>query len=339
MQIFLYEFITGGGMYPSPAPLAGALLAEGSAMIAALAADFCRLDGVEVTVMRDARLSTLPLPGCTIIEVTNADQHRDAFDRLSSQSDWTLLIAPEFDGILLSLCRQVDAGDGKLLGPSSEFVALTAEKHRTAEQLAEADVPTPHAVLLSPEQSLPNDFPYPAVIKPCDGAGSLDVQRIEHSQVAFDRDAPMRLETFCPGMPASVALLCGPQRLVTLPACQQRLSDDGRFEYQGGRLPLSTPLHHRAARLARAAIEAMPPAIGYVGVDLILGDDADGRDDVVIEINPRLTTSYVGLRAASSENLAATMLAIATSTDAELSFRPQTIEFDANGTLLLPPVP
>ena len=39
-----------------------------------------------------------------------------------------------------------------------------------------------------------------------------------------------------------------------------------------------------------------------MGVDLILGNHAE--EDCVIEINPRLTTSYLLLRQAAQENLA-----------------------------------
>jgi hypothetical protein len=43
-----------------------------------------------------------------------------------------------------------------------------------------------------------------------------------------------------------------------------------------------------------------------VGVDLVL--HADGTGVTVVEINPRLTTSYVGLRAALEENLMAVLV-------------------------------
>ena len=43
---------------------------------------------------------------------------------------------------------------------------------------------------------------------------------------------------------------------------------------------------------------------GYVGVDLVLTD----ADAVVIEVNPRLTTAYLGVRAALDENIAALAL-------------------------------
>ena len=39
-------------------------------------------------------------------------------------------------------------------------------------------------------------------------------------------------------------------------------------------------------------------ARGWVGVDMILGSCDDGHDDRVLEINPRLTTSFVGLSGA-----------------------------------------
>src|SRR5690606_21127135 len=93
-----------------------------------------------------------------------------------------------------------------------------------------------------------------------------------------------------------------------LPACRQHLSDDGRFRYLGGSLPLPPSLHARAARLAQQALDALPAAIGYVGVDLVLGAADDGSRDVVIEVNPRLTTSYLGLRDAVKINLAELIL-------------------------------
>ncbi len=73
--------------------------------------------------------------------------------------------------------------------------------------------------------------------------------------------------------------------------------------------------------------------MGYLGVDLILGDHDDGSRDFVIEINPRLTTSYVGLRAASRSNLAQAMLDVAGGRLPTLSFHNEPIEFDADGTV------
>jgi hypothetical protein len=126
-----------------------------------------------------------------------------------------------------------------------------------------------------------------------------------------------------------VAFLAGPAGAWPLEPCAQRLSADGRFTYLGGRLPLAPSLAARAAALGRRALAALPPAFGYVGLDLVLGDHPGGRDDVVIEVNPRLTTSYVGLRAAADANLAEALLAAAAGERPALRFSARAIRFDA----------
>jgi predicted ATP-grasp superfamily ATP-dependent carboligase len=55
----------------------------------------------------------------------------------------------------------------------------------------------------------------------------------------------------------------------------------------------------------------VPGLSGYFGVDLVLGESADGSQDRVIEINPRLTTSYLGLRRLARFNLAQALLRLA----------------------------
>ena len=122
---------------------------------------------------------------------------------------------------------------------------------------------------------------------------------------------PMIVQQFVTGQAASVAFLIGRRRTHALVPASQEISDDGRFRYLGGRLPLQEELAVRAKRIAVRAVKAVSGLFGYVGVDVVLGSAADGSDDVVIEINPRLTTSYVGLRALAVENLADLMLRLA----------------------------
>jgi predicted ATP-grasp superfamily ATP-dependent carboligase len=54
------------------------------------------------------------------------------------------------------------------------------------------------------------------------------------------------------------------------------------------------------ARLARGVAEAIPGLWGYVGVDLVVTD----RGPRILEVNPRLTTSYVGLSRSLGANVA-----------------------------------
>jgi predicted ATP-grasp superfamily ATP-dependent carboligase len=341
MHIFLYEWITGGGLVEQTGRLPASLLAEGSAMIAALADDFAAMRNARVTVLRDMRIDTLPLRGCEVVEIESSSQRNAEFDRLTAAADRTMAVAPEFDGILLDAVERIARAGGRSLNASSDFVRIGSNKQRTAERLTTAGVPVPKARLLEADEArLPADFDYPAVLKPMDGAGSQHTLLVHSS---LDEPPPYpwprRLERYCPGRAASVAVLAGPAGRHTLPPCWQHLSDDGRFTYLGGAIVGEPALAERAAALANRALDALPAALGYVGVDFVLGNDPDGREDFVIEVNPRLTTSYVGLRAAIPQNLAKAILDVAEGRDVELTPGSGDLEFDASGAVWRPRSP
>jgi predicted ATP-grasp superfamily ATP-dependent carboligase len=304
-------------------------------MISAVAADFAAIPGAEVTVLRDLRLDQLALPGCEVVEIDSAASWRFEFESRASAADHTLVIAPEFDGILRGALERLAGAGGRSLNASVEFATLASDKHRTAERLAAAGVPTPHGQVIEADaERLPRDFAYPAVLKPLDGAGSQHTLLVQGpADEPEPYPWPRRLERFIPGRPASVAAICGPGSRVLLPPCWQTLSEDGRFTYRGGALIREPTLAARARALAAHVLDAMPPAHGYVGVDVILGNDPEGAGDVAIEVNPRLTTSYVGLRAAVRHNLAEAMVRIARGKPVELPPPDPSIEFTAAGAV------
>jgi predicted ATP-grasp superfamily ATP-dependent carboligase len=337
MRVFVYEFVTGGGMLADPAGTPhGSLLAEGRAMVQAVTADLLAVGDVQAGSSRDARLPPLHPPGCDVFEVSTAAEERQVFEQLASAADWTLVIAPETAGTLADRARLALASGGRLLSPAPTLIEVAADKQRTADWLRQQGVPSPPGQIVHPHQ-MPKSIQAPAVLKPLDGCGSQEVRLLKsaaelHAELqAIDR--PMRLEQFQPGLPASVAVLCGPNERHALPVCLQRLSNVGCFAYLGGRTPLYPKLDERARRLALAAVSSLPEPVGYIGVDLVLGEAPNGSGDCVIEINPRLTTSYVGLRTACQGNLAAAMLAIAAGRPAALSFRTEPVEFDSDGTI------
>jgi hypothetical protein len=235
MHVFLYEWATGGGLVNVPAGWPASMVREGAAMLGALAADFTRIDGCRVSVLRDPRVLELDLPGCDLTDVVSVTNHHDEFERLAAAADATILIAPEFDRILWKAASRVVAAGGRLASPSAEFIRIAADKQRTCETLAAAGVNVPSGLVLQPEQPLPVELTYPAVLKPNDGAGSQDTYLVSGPHDTPPAYAwPRRLEQFMPGLAASVAFLCGPSGRVPLAPCKQRLSNDGRFRYLGG---------------------------------------------------------------------------------------------------------
>jgi predicted ATP-grasp superfamily ATP-dependent carboligase len=228
--------------------------------------------------------------------------------------------------------------DGKLLCPGADFVQLAGSKQQTATRLHATGVPVPYGISLGWPDKLPADFPYPAVLKRDDGAGSQAVIYCEEPRDGRIKRriaaSEWRLERYCPGIAASVAVLCGPSGGLVLPACLQWLSSDKKFQYQGGMTPLAPKLNARGQRLARQVITAMPSTVGYFGIDMVLGEAEDGSQDFVIEVNPRLTTSYIGLRAICQQNLAQAMLDVAAGRACDLSFDQRRVQFTTDGQVV-----
>lgn len=316
MRILVSEYCCARRDDPTPG-VSASLLTEGAAMLAAVLADLRAVPGVTAEPFA-------PAPPAS---------EEAVFRAVVRESDAALVIAPECDGILEERCRWVEEEGAELLGPSSAAVRLTADKLTLAAHLAAHGIPTP------PTWSWGEcpDWPGPIVVKPRDGAGSQGVRLYRNRPARPPGAGEFIVQPLVPGRAASAAFLIGLGEAVSLPPAWQLLSDDGRFRYLGGELPLPADLAARAGRLARRAVECVPGLRGFVGVDLVLGDDAGG--DVVIEINPRLTTSYVGLRALAETNLAAVMLAVARGEACDLRWRAGGVRFAPDGAVSpLPPL-
>src|SRR5690606_23926266 len=83
--------------------------------------------------------------------------------------------------------------------------------------------------------------------------------------------------------------------------------ENGRFAYRGG---VVNGLHEHWKSfdmLAGQIAQALPDLAGYIGVDVIFDVDNPQQFEV-LEINPRLTTSYTGLKKAIGVNPAALIL-------------------------------
>lgn len=317
--LFLYEYATAP--VPGREALPASIRREGKAMHWAVTYDCQRT--------REIRILSLP--------ETAAEE--EPFRDLAAAADWSLIIAPETGGLLAERCRWVEESGGRLLGPSSAAVELTTDKLAFVSHLERAGIPTPPCVSRDKVR-------FPAVWKPRDGAGSQatflvrdesELSRCREQARAEGWDGEAILQPFIPGRAASCAILCGPRECIPLPPAEQLLSTDGRFHYLGGSVPLPAPLAERAQRLACRAVKTVPGMRGYVGVDLVLGDADDGGEDVVIEINPRLTTSYIGLSFLAAGNLMRAMLSVAKGEAVSLAWRPQVVKFQPDGSVSILP--
>lgn len=291
-KLLVLEFITGGGLYNASLP--DSLAAEGDLMLQALLADLCEIPNLGLTTTRDARLPPL---GTNAIQV--ASDVWPIWQQAINEADWVWPIAPETDGVLEKISRMVPAH--KLIGSSPQAINITASKSATATCLVRHGIPV---VAASEAQGLAA-----YVAKPDDGAGCGDTRFFDdyaNMQIWLQTRPHHIIQPWLEGTPASISMLCREGAAYVLSCNRQRIERDveGFIHYRGSVINGMAAYWTAFNNLAQQVAKALPGLAGYVGVDVMV----NGDDITVLEINPRLTTSYVGLRQATGLNPARLVL-------------------------------
>ena len=270
-------------------------------------------------VSRD--LATLPGTSLVPLLAGEAGQAGRMLERALRRADAALVIAPEDGGLLERLAAAPARAGVLLLGPGPMAVRAAADKIATARLLRAAGVAVP--------ADRPPRHGDPVVFKPRRGCGAEGVvvvrrraDRLRGARIAARaaRGDGVVTQAFVPGIPLSASFLVRAGGdgdrigdLLCLGLGRQRLRGRFRLAYAGGEIPGAIPrgAARHAEETARAAVAALARAAsdlrGFVGVDLVLGR----RGPVVIEINPRLTSSYLGLSRMAGGRIARFMVAAA----------------------------
>ena len=276
-------------------------------MLSALVRDLARVRGVQPVVACDPEIALDGLPAHRA-EI-DVDRIWESWRKIIGTVDAVWPIAPETDGCLERAVALAQNLDRAVFSSRAEALATARSKTATAERLSACGVPS---VACAPLDGDPPVSTTGWVVKPDDGAGSTE------TYAAADRDAldlwrrrlagrNFIVQPFIPGAPLSLSLLVQ-DGAAWLLACntQQMRCDDGAFAYDGGIVGGAEARRPSLERIAAGVAAAVPGLWGHIGVDLI-----DGRDGpMVLEINPRLTTPYVGLGESIGINPAGLVLAL-----------------------------
>lgn len=308
MKIFVCEFITSGGLYREA--LTNRLVKEGLMMRDALLEELAEIEGVEVICCYDHRLSA-PLVKHPVR--VDDDEAWQIWQEQIKASDATWLIAPETSGILLRLTEYVIAQGKPLLGCPASMVKLTTSKFQTYQALKQAGVAVVATYAIDEWLSmLPQvDQGLSWVIKPDDGVSCEDAVCLDQISDIVDwieQGGRMThiVQPLILGEPASLSMLCRNGVAWLLSCNRQKIAKQAsHFSYEGSTVNGFAEYWLLFAQLANQIARALPELAGYVGVDVIINDR---RQLEVLEINPRLTTSYVGLGEATDTNVAKLVL-------------------------------
>lgn len=288
----------------------------------ALLRDLRALNQYEIITMHDARLSPAALADRSLL--VDPEKFKQVFVQALAQVDMVWLIAPETGGALLELSELCYEAEKREHGPvfiGSGFDAMLAGTSKTLffEALRDAKIHTlaVHAgedLMQAPYfEALQDQAASRWIAKPEDGAGCEGIRLFASLEALRDwlavdaRYLDYLAQPYQQGIAASLSMLCRNGKAWLLSCNRQHIEcDDQQFELKGISVNGMLQYRQQFETIARKVAQMLPDALGYIGVDVIVDDE--NRRIYVLEINPRLTTSYVGLHEALNANPARLIL-------------------------------
>jgi tyramine---L-glutamate ligase len=318
LKIIVYEHVSGGGYAGQTIP--PSVLSEGFGMLRYVVKDF-KAAGHEVTVLMDERISKLnpPIDADCTVPIFYSHEPEKFLNNIAKINDAIYLIAPETGQTLQSLIELFGKTGKTSLNCESQAIGKVADKAVLYECLQKNGFPTPKTLQLNftgslaqVKQAIKGVLNYPVVFKPVDGVscGGLSIVK-EENQVqkaiakikAESKSTCFIAQEFINGESVSVSLLSTGKKALAISLNRQNVTladPDMDSYYNGGCVSFCHPLKQKAFALAEKVVCSFSGLRGYVGVDLVLAQDKL----YVVDVNPRLTTSYVGLHKVSCFNIA-----------------------------------
>jgi hypothetical protein len=316
LRVLVIEYALGGFCQGE---LIEEILLEGYAMLRALIEDL-KMAGYHVITTIDSRvLKCCQLVADEIFAVPKGKNPLKLLETCLTHVDGVIVIAPAFKEALYGITCFFEKEKIKILGSTSNAVKICSNKYTTYNILKDAQISIPKTLLGSLHEDLKSleekvlKIGYPVVLKPVDGVGCAGlslVSRKEELKAAVERirndtrESYFLIQEYLEGDHASVSLLSNGEKVAALSLNAQHIKlgspDEGSI-YEGGHTPFEHPLESLAIDEAVKAVKTIKGLKGYVGVDLVL----TGEKPVVVEVNPRLTTSYLGLREILNINIGA----------------------------------
>jgi predicted ATP-grasp superfamily ATP-dependent carboligase len=318
VRLLVYEHVSGGGFADEPIP--ASFLSEGFGMLRTLVSDF-KAAGHNVTTTFDSRVARLnpPIDADWVVPVFSSREAEVSIRNLSEQADAAYVIAPDTDGVLQSFVELVEQSGAASLNCSAGAIGEVSDKGGFCEFMRKLGVPLPETEVFSVTDELKEikkavrgSLRFPVIFKPADGVscGGLSVV-YNKDQVADAVDKVKKeslskqflVQELIKGDAASFSLLSTGSEVVPVILNRQDVTletPEACSSYSGGATPLDHQLQAEAFRMAEKIVKSVTGLRGYVGVDFVLTEE----EAVAIEVNPRLTTSFIGLRKVINFNLA-----------------------------------
>jgi len=316
LRLLVYEHVSGGGF--ADELITTSVLSEGFGMLRTLISDF-KAAGHKVTTTLDSRIARLnpPIAADCIVPVFSCDKTQVTIQKIAESADAAYVIAPETDGMLQSFVKLIEQTGVASLNCTSACIEKVSEKIVFHKFMKNLGVPLPETKFFSItddlqeiKKAIRSDLNLPVIFKPADGVSCIGLSVVKNEQQiagAIDkiRESSSKkhflIQELVKGTATSVSLLSSGSTAVSISLNRQDVTigtPNNFSSYSGGVTPFDHPFQNESFKVAEKIVKSVPGLRGYIGIDFVLSENGLAA----IEMNPRLTTSYVGLRRSVNYN-------------------------------------
>ena len=303
MRVVIFEYISSGVckaelLYPD-------LIKEADLIVNELGQKMTEA-GCDLVLFRSRSLPP-PLFEAEIIPLGEADDWNPILEEQLYNADAYLPLAPESDALLENLCLKAEQTHCTLLNTSAHTVRETSNKQHTLKKLAAHHIPCVSCyhinqctfpmskdVVIKPNNRLACEYTF--LIRAGDMPTSAQKQ---HAQIC---------QPYLEGTNASLSIIYAVNSkpcILGINRQETAILEHNCFQLSACCVNALAHLEFDFEGLATDVQKCFTGLLGYVGIDIIICNNTP----YILEINPRLTTSFVGLAKTTGVNPCAMLLA------------------------------
>lgn len=283
-KILIYEYITGGGLINED--LTSTLLHEATLMTSYVYQECEKSQYFEYDYFQDYRIKDDNFKKAIKIK-----SHKEIFNTsLLKKYDYILPIAPEIDLNLFHYANFLENHNLNFILSDSKTIKLLSDKLLFYKACKNNNIPTIKTRLLTSRLKLNSKR---SIVKDRHGAGCSYIKIIKKNSDIKSNYLDKVVQPYINGENYSLCLFFNKNNYNLLSINKQKLEIYADNMVKLTNLHVNVPhnFHPKINSLIFLIIKSFPGLRGYVGIDIII----QKGEMIVVEINPRLTTSFIGI--------------------------------------------
>jgi predicted ATP-grasp superfamily ATP-dependent carboligase len=281
---------------------------EGYAMLKCISRDISLKHSVTVMVSNEIQ-DIYPIEADRVLLIRRYENPYIILKKIASQFNHIVTIAPAQK--LPEIVKIVEKAGGRILGPCLETIRTCSNKYLLYRALKGRGIPTPKTSRLSFKlwRIKTGGFKPPFVVKPVNGVGCIGISLVNNvndieKAVTKARSSTLKnyfmIQEFIDGINASACIVGDGVNIKILSINLQYIdlkNPYGESSYNGGLIPIR--LNGNISNTLMEVVRTLKCLYGFTGIDFIISNNTP----YITDVNPRITTSYIGLRKIINVNI------------------------------------